>query len=821
MDFTPPFGKWLKLQRVERDLTQSEFALQLGYSPETIRKVEAGILKPSKQLIELLVGWLHIPADQRSEFIAFATNARLSHASRAANNLLKPATALVGRTEDLAAIKRLLLPRQTKLHAPVDTRLVTLVGAPGVGKTRLAIEAAHALVNAIVDGACWVELAPVTEPQTAMATIAEALEIENRPGRPVLRLIQEHLRDRQMLLILDNLEQVLDAAPLIGQILSAAPKVKMICTSRELLRIAGEQGYTVHPLGDEAVQLFAQCAQAIQPDFEITPANAPIISDICRKLDGLPLAIELVAARISLFKPEEMLSRLDQRLNMLTVGLRDLPSRQRTLRTTLDWSYGLLSSDEQKLFCCMGVFTGGCTMALAQMLFEQNTRPVNVIDGVSALMTKNLLLREDRVIDAMHGNPSYFRMPKGNENQIADNAFTEHSSTRYRMLETVHEYAREKLIQAGEFGHWIKAMGECLLRISASAGRNLLDEHGNWLSCMQWLTSNHDKTDLALRLATSGGAFTFNWVEHCRWLEKAINDTGAPEHIESRMSALYMLGNWSGHFGRLERAIPILLEVLDYSRSQGKLKLEKEVLFSLGHTYREMGMADQSRDYFRQALNVACMLQDNISKFHILISVAETEVDADDVHQADTYLQAAESIDIPKYDLMLAWELNHKAHAAQLRGATSMAAALLEESTALFKKSPFQQAWGIAWNRQSLGEIALSNGEIDASVDHLSWSATTFRDMADGMGVSWCLAALAGAHALNNHPERGAKLWGASEALREQIGCRVAPASRPNRERMVKLLREQLGEAEFARLAAEGAKLSLDEAVAFALETQM
>jgi transcriptional regulator with XRE-family HTH domain len=243
MDFTPPFGQWLKQQRTRLDLTQGDLARRVGYSPETIRKIEAGALRPSRQIVDLLADHLGVPAAQRDAVLAVATGARTAKTQPTPSNLPVPANALIGREKDVAAVSALLANR-SRIPSP---RVVTLVGPPGVGKTRLARE----VKDAFPDGAWWVELAPVTEPLAVLATMAQALEIEVQPGKPILRVLQEHLRDKHVLLVLDNLEQVLDVAPLLGQVLSVAPTVKLLATSRELLRIAAERRYTVQPLVHE------------------------------------------------------------------------------------------------------------------------------------------------------------------------------------------------------------------------------------------------------------------------------------------------------------------------------------------------------------------------------------------------------------------------------------------------------------------------------------------------------------------------------------------------------------------------------------------
>jgi predicted ATPase/DNA-binding XRE family transcriptional regulator len=793
MDFTPPFGQWLKEQRARLDLTQGDLARRVGYSAITLRKVEAGDMPPSRQMLDLIADHLGVPATQRDAFISFA----LGHDTPAFNNLPAPATALIGRDKDVAAVCRLLSAK-----GQITSRFVTLVGPPGVGKTRLALGAARQAAGGFTHGACWVELAPVVEPQTALAAIAQALGIEEQPGKPALRLLQDHLRDKHMLLVLDNLEQVLEVGPLLGQALGAAPKVRVLCTSRELLRIAGEQSYTVQPLGDEAVQLFAQRAQAIEPVFELTEANRATVSDICRKLDGLPLAIELAAARIGLFTPKEMLSRLNQRLQVLTGGARDLPARQRTLRATLEWSYGLLSGDEQVLFRRLGVFAGGCTLHAVQTFLEiDNDLTLTAEDGLAALMSKSLLVRRE----------------------------DDKGESRYFLLETMREFALEKLKAHGEYDLWIERLGWYLIiLIELPRQAPLFEETNNAREVLLWAQSRSYVDDFECLIAATLGSISKFEANDIARMEDTLARPAQASTTLARANLIFKIGEFCQIQGRHALARKYLKHCLELIRGNEIRLFVAQALMTAGITVRECGDAAEARVLVTEAIDIFKEIEPADVPI-AMVTLGEIEVVDESADAAQHRLEeslwlfahtSADDPDKDRHNLHMAWSFNHLGHVAQLRQDHALAREMLLRSIEQLHDFPYvyPKKWLLFWNQQGLGESALAANELEEARQAVEAGLQCFFEFQDQMVASWCLATLAGVCALDEAPECGATLWGASEALREQIGCRIAPASRLNRERTVALLREQLGEAGFARLAAVGAKMSADEAVAFALE---
>ncbi|HEX9438481.1 MAG TPA: NB-ARC domain-containing protein, partial [Roseiflexaceae bacterium] len=371
----------------------------------------------------------------------------LQSLDRPTTNLPAQITVFIGRERELAALRNLL--------GRDDVRLVTLTGPGGTGKTRLSLQIAAEALDMFAHGVWFVSLAPIGDPDLVAATIAQALGVREAGGRPIRELLRSYLREKRTLLLLDNFEQIVDAAPLISELLAFAPGLKVLVTSRTTLHLSGEREYPVPPLGlpptddrrwttddrkagdptlewpnmraetisqYEAVRLFIERAQAARADFAVTNENAPAVAEICARLDGLPLAIELAAARIKLFPPQALLGRLGNRLKLLTGGARDLPERQQTIRNTIDWSYQLLNDAEKTLFMRLGVFVGGCTIeAVEAVCNAEGDLPMDIIDGIAALTDKSLLRQEEGI----DGEP------------------------RFTMLQTIRAYALDRLEALG------------------------------------------------------------------------------------------------------------------------------------------------------------------------------------------------------------------------------------------------------------------------------------------------------------------------------------------------------------------------------------
>jgi predicted ATPase/transcriptional regulator with XRE-family HTH domain len=528
MGDVPSFGAWLKRRRKALDLTQEGLAQLVGCAVVTIRKLEAEVQPPSRQLAERLAEHLAIPPEERATFIQFARvgldaappelplppETRVpepppasSPAQRNRTNLPAQLTQLIGREREVAQLCALLRRR--------DVRLATLSGPGGIGKTCLALQVAAELLDDFADGVVFVDLAPISDPALVVGTIAEALGLKEAAGQPLIETLKRHLRARELLLLLDNFEQVVDAAPVLAELLKAAHALKLLVTSRTILHLSGEYEFIVPSLTlpdshhlpplDQlsqyaAVALFIERARAVKADFQLTTANAPAVAEICRHLDGLPLAIELAAARIKLFAPEELLVRLHQRLPLLTGGPRDMPARQQTLRATIDWSYQLLNHAEQTLFTRLAVFVGGWTLhAVEAVCSPAGDLGIAIVDGLQSLLDHSQL----RQVAAPDGAP------------------------RFRRLETIREYALERLAASGEEVALRQRHAEYFLTLAERAEPELRGvEQATWLARLEvdydnlraalgW-AARRDDVELGARL---GAALWRFWMARGLWSE--------------------------------------------------------------------------------------------------------------------------------------------------------------------------------------------------------------------------------------------------------------------------------------------------------------
>jgi predicted ATPase/DNA-binding CsgD family transcriptional regulator len=748
------------------------------------------------------------------------------------SNLPAYLTPLIGRQQEAQVVCSFL-------QRP-EIRLLTLTGPGGVGKTRLGVQVATDLVNDFANGVCFVSLGPISDPELVIATIAQALDLPEAGDagqgqtQPLQRL-KTYLREKQVLLLLDNFEQVVTAAPFLVELLGACPGLKILVTSRAVLRVQGEYESAVPPLAlpalkyppdaeavsrYAAVVLFLQRAQAKRPDFHITDANAPVIAEICECLDGLPLAIELAAARIKLLPPEALLARLEHRLQILTSGARGLPVRQQTLRSTIKWSYELLPADEQRLFRRLSVFVGGCNLKAVEVVCgEADAVALDVLDGVASLLDNSLLQQTEQAGD----------------------------EPRFVMLETIREYGRECLEASGEKEEIRRAHANYSMALAEEAEPKLCSaerenwvhrlerEHDNIRAALIWSVEQKEAAT-ALRL---GGALWQFWLlqghlsEGRQWLEKAlaigVPQAGRLKGTESgtlttqvssalRAKALGGAGVLAHYQGDYRQAKVLCEESLALFRELGDKRGMVASLNGLGlivgQTTRARNDYAVARALYEESLTIVRELGD-------IWWIAETLWDFARV----AIYQGDYTAGNPLWEESLAIfrELGDRRRIAEILGSLGGYMAFYQgnyiiELTSMEESLAIMRELG---DRRSSARLLWALGHAAFVQDDYAKARTFYEEalaILQELGVKWfiaaCLDGLAEVAVAQDQPEWAAHLLGAAALLREALGVSPPPYNLANYERTVATTRAQLGEERFAAAWAEGQEMTLEQVLA-------
>jgi predicted ATPase/transcriptional regulator with XRE-family HTH domain len=599
----PSFGDLLRRLRTAAALSQEDLAERAGLSRHGISDLERGARHaPRLETVRMLADALALAEGDRAALLAAARPALLGTgdpvpAPPSPDVLPAPLTRLIGRETELRVLRAIL--------QDADVRLLTVTGPGGVGKTRTAIALATGMQAAFPGGIVFVDLSPLTDPALVVPTIAVAFGVQEAAGQGLLDRLAQFLAGRRLLLLLDNCEPVLGAAPDVATLLGRCPGLTVLATSREPWHVRGEQEFPLQPLplpapdrsaagvavhDSPAVALFVERAHAVQPQFALTVENANAVVAICQRLDGLPLAIELAAARSKLLPPDALLARFEQRLPLLTAGGRDAPARQRTMRDAIAWSYDLLSPEEQRLFRRLAVFVGGWTLEAAEAVGEaRGETTLGVLEGMASLADKSLL----READGSGGEP------------------------RYLMLETVREFGVERLTNSGEEGavraahaDYALALAEriaLILRGSQARARfaGLEREHGNLRAALAWFEVRGEGQAL-LRLTAALGYFwtvSGHWSEGITWQERALAADPRPSH--ARLEALENLGDSAGYQGDIARAEAALDEGLALARRLGEGVKVSSMLLTLGTVRVDQGQYEAGAVHLAEAMAVA------------------------------------------------------------------------------------------------------------------------------------------------------------------------------------------------------------------------
>lgn len=689
------------------------------------------------------------------------------------NNLTGNFSPIIGRTREREEIAALL--RQENVN------LLTLTGIGGVGKTTLSQTVADALLPEFFDGVYFIELASVTDSEAIAATVAQSLGLNETGGKSIVEILKNHLREKRMLLVLDNFEQVIDAAPQVADLLAAAGQLKILVTSRMRLHLSREREFPVQPLNIpakslleaassanhdfiheleniEAVKLFVERARKNKPDFALTFDNAARVAEICARLEGLPLAIELAAARVKILSPAAILGKFENRLNLLTGGARDLPARQRTMRGAIEWSFDLLNADEKKLFCRLSVFHGGFTFEAAEYIAAaplKNDLPLDVLETLSSLVDKSLIASKEQTKGEM----------------------------RFRMLEVVREYALENFEASGETDSIQRLHAEYFLRLGETAEPHLQgaesvkwidvleNEHDNLREVLRWSLENDVK--IAVRLAA---AIRHLWAVHahlaegCRWIEAVLERGGDDVPPDLKFKLLTWLGLFTRHRGDYRKAEQIFQKGLAEGRATKNQQQIATFNRCLGAMAFHESDFERARTFLEEGLTISREIKD-------LKGIAYSLVFLGDVDRLENNLAAARP--------------------------------LFEEALEILTNLGDKQAASV--NLCNLGAIAFSENDYETSRRYYAEAFAIGQELSDKQAMSYALDGFAALAVKNSEHKKAARLAGAAENLRESINSEPELAEKKFRADYLAELKQKIDDKEFNEESELGRKLKLED----------
>ena len=826
-----PFHGWLKQRRKALDLTQADVARKANCGVSTIRKLEAGLRRPSRRLAGHLLDVLQVPTEDRPALLQLArapghddASAEQAAATERAMpyrgaRLPKPPALVVGREADLDQATQLLL-------SPA-VRLLTLHGAPGIGKTTLGLLVAANVASCFAAGVAFVDLAGVANADRVAAAVAQRLGVRERAGQSTLDSLTEDLRDKEVLLVLDTFEQVVAAARDVVALLAAVPQLKVLATSRVVLRVRDEHCFAVPPLAvpppaadsglrrtrrthapasgtqehqHAAVRLFELRARAVDRSFAVTADNTVAVAEITRRLDGLPLAIELAAARVPVLPPALLLGRLANALGVLTGGARDLPARQQTLRSAIGWSYDLLSGTHQERWQRLAVFAGGFSLEAAEAVgATEQAEPA--LDALQMLIESGLLRTE------MDGT----------------------SMPRFRMLETIRAYGLEQLAASGNAAAVREQHATYFLALAEQAAPALVggaaertsyqvleQEYDNLRAALQWSIAADPA--MAVRLVAALGTF---WMlagqvrEAQSWLERALA-RGSAAPIAARVRALWSAGWMALHLGDLERATGLYQHSLALARPTNDAYLIGRSLLYLGHGALEDGDAVRAQRWIEQALPLVRQAHDQrgvAAAFQVLgtVLVAHGE-DAHAQNMFEEALATARAATVTPGTMLVLYYL---AGLALLNRDIRSARRHAEESYTLATQR--QVLLPISHASEMLARVLLAQGSIARARDLLRTGLTMVRDSGSGICVSHALEGFARLALVEDDAQRSATLLGAADAHVRALKQSMMPIELALYQQTMAATRSILGGQAFDSAWATGQATPIADAIALAL----
>ena len=785
------------------------------------------------------------------------SNLHLSQENQASEYTLKPEqtwrlpftfTSFIGREHEVARICE-LLQRQ-------EVRLLTVLGPGGIGKTRLAIHVATVLQEHFVDGVYFISLASITAPDFVAPAIAQGLGVQEIGEQPVFEQVKVALRTKQTLLLLDNFEHVVSAAPVLTELLIACPRLKILVTSRAVLHVQGEYEYPTPALSvpdikqipevealaqNASMMLFVQRAQAVRPDFALTDTNAKSIARICIRLDGLPLAIELAASRIKMFPPQALLAKLERRFDVLTSAVRDIPVRQRTLYNTIAWSYDLLDAREQQLFCALSVFTGGCTLATIENVItgflEETDETLPVLDRVSSLLDKSLLLQLEQ----------------------------EGEEPRFAMLETLREYGQERLRKSGRAKTVQNAHALYFLTYVEEAEPHLKDaqqllwmvrieqEQENVRAALEWLIDRKE-TELAARFCAALGWFWYlkgYWSEGRRWIDAVLELSDGETSTKAQARMLYSAGNLAYYQDDYQTARTMLIKSIELCRELGLEQELAHALSMLGMLMHVQGDSLAARRLLEESETLCRTRGYTWELAHLLRKLSHIAWSKGDLTQAEAFAQEGLSLARKLGDTsLIATTLSALSGIANRQGNLTQATTLTQETLALARKLGDKSL--IATATQNLGYLAAQQGQLSQASAYAQEALSLFRELGDrtfitaalhslghiavsqgniaqaaqsyqeGLFLSeqiknetrmgWHLIGLAGVAEKEGQYQKACRLLGVAE-VRFDVNVYMNATERAEYDGLVRRIRTQLGENAFATLWTQGRAMTPQEAL--------
>ena len=762
------------------------------------------------------------------------------------NNLPTQLTSFVGREKELADVKKLMY----------GAHLLTLLGSGGVGKTRLSIQAGSEMLDQYHDGVWFVELASIFDPLLVPYTTATTLGLREERQRPVIDILCDYLREKKMLLILDNCEHLVDAcARMADQILHAAPATRILASSREALGIGGEVTYRVPSLGlpdpshlppfeslsqYEAVKLFIDRATSAVQTFTVTNDNAPALAQVCHHLDGIPLAIELAAAKIRVLSVEQIAKRLDDRFKLLTGGSRTMTERHQTLRAAIDWSYNLLPFEEQVLFRRLAVFVGGWTLEAAEPICsDESVKSEDVLALLEQLINKSLVIKEE-----IEGE------------------------SRYHMLETIRQYAYEKLLESEEtaqmrdrhldyFRTFAEKAETGILNADQVAWLKKLDhEIDNIRLALDW--SQQDRAEDGLRLGSAIWRFCLRYSYTNELVEKLNQLLQHPQGIRrtaARAKTLYILtilAVWQSGQRNYARQHALAEECLAIYRELGDPKGEAAALYAMGVGENQYGDPDalsfllqslalyraindkteicdvlivisqvstdpiQRQSCLEEALALARQRGDAVTMAGALDNLGNLAMDMRNLSQSRSYFEESLKVQLPLGAPGYITTLKYFVNVAMYEGDFLQARALCNEVRSLSEKAGMTMTWQYLWSLANIGEIELREGNIAQAKEIFSLAIQQFQKANRLDGVIYIIEVLASLNVNQGQPECAARLFAWADAMREKIDDQRPPMEQDSVDKDLAVIHSQLEEAEFAKFSEDGRALTMEQAIALA-----